>query len=155
MNYKKLVSSLAITLVTGALAGIATANAIDTWYATLNKPSFNPPNWLFAPVWTILYILMGIALYIIWNLPQSTARKTAMILFFVQLTLNFLWSFIFFNMHQTGWALVDIGAMLVAIVACIYFFEPLSVRAALLLVPYVAWVGFASVLNYSIWMLNK
>lgn len=155
MNYKKLVSSLAITLITGALAGIATANAIDTWYATLNKPSFNPPNWLFAPVWTILYILMGIALYIIWNLPQSTARKTAMILFFVQLAFNFLWSFIFFNMHQTGWALVDIGAMLVAIVACIYFFEPLSAKATLLMVPYAAWVGFASVLNYSIWMLNK
>lgn len=155
MNYTRLIISLAITLSVGTIAGFATANAIDTWYATLNKPSFNPPNWIFAPVWTMLYILMGIALYLIWNLPESSARNTAMIIFFIQLALNFLWSFIFFNMHQVGWALFDIAALLVMIVACIYFFAPLSKTAAWLLVPYVLWVSFATLLNYSIWTLNK
>lgn len=155
MNYTRLIISLATTLAVGFIAGFATAKSIGTWYATLTKPWFNPPNWLFAPVWTLLYILMGIALYLIWQLPASSARNTAMIIFFVQLALNFLWSFIFFNMHQVGWALVDIIALLLAIVTCIFFFEPLSKAATWLMVPYVTWVGFATALNYSIWVLNK
>ncbi|HNP22040.1 MAG TPA: tryptophan-rich sensory protein [Panacibacter sp.] len=155
MKYKKLFLSLGITLLTGSVAGIATANAINTWYSSLNKPYFNPPNWLFAPVWTLLYVLMGIALYLVWKLPRSADRNRAITIFFVQLTLNFLWSFIFFSMQQTGWAFAEIVLLLIAILACIYFFEPLSKPATWLMLPYAAWVTFASVLNYSIWMLNK
>ncbi len=150
----KLFVSLLTTLAVGGIAGFATATAIDTWYVHLNKPSFNPPNWLFAPVWTVLYIMMGIALYLIWKLPSSQKRNTAMVVFFIQLLLNFLWSLIFFNMHETGYALVDIVLLLSMILTTIFYFRPLSKTAALMLVPYSLWVSFATVLNYSIWYLN-
>ncbi|MEP7318210.1 MAG: TspO/MBR family protein [Panacibacter sp.] len=150
----KLFLSLAITLTVGGIAGFATATAIDTWYIYLNKPSFNPPNSLFAPVWTILYILMGIALFLVWKLPKSNLRNRAITIFFVQLVLNFLWSFIFFNMHQVGWALIDILLLWIAIILTMFAFAPLSKTAFWLLSPYLLWVSFASVLNYSIWHLN-
>ena len=150
----KLFLSLTITLAVGGIAGFATATAIDTWYIYLNKPSFNPPNSLFAPVWTILYILMGIALFLVWKLPKSNLRNRAMTIFFIQLALNFLWSFIFFNMHQVGWALIDILLLWIAIILTMFAFAPLSKTACWLLLPYLLWVSFASVLNYSIWHLN-
>lgn len=150
----KLFVSLFITLAVGGIAGFATAASIDTWYSFLNKPSFNPPDWLFAPVWTVLYILMGVALYLIWKLPASAQRNSAMAVFFTQLLLNFLWSLIFFNMHRTGLALTDIVVLLLLIIATILCFKPLSKTAAWLLVPYLLWVSFATVLNYAIWHLN-
>ena len=150
----KLFLSLLITLAVGGVAGFAPANAIDTWYLHLNKPSFNPPNWIFAPVWTLLYIMMGIALYLIWKLPKSPVRNRAMILFFIQLTLNFFWSLIFFNLHQTGLAFVEIVALWLAILLTMRAFAPLSKPSGWLLFPYLLWVSFASVLNFSIWQLN-
>lgn len=150
----KLFLSLLITLAVGGIAGFATATSIDTWYSFLNKPSFNPPNQLFAPVWTVLYIMMGIALYLIWKLPASAQRNTAMAVFFIQLLLNFLWSLIFFNMHRVGLALTDIVLLLLLIILTIIFFKPLSKTAAWLLLPYLLWVSFATVLNYAIWHLN-
>ncbi len=150
----KLFFSLIITLAVGGIAGFSTATAIDTWYVYLNKPSFNPPNWIFAPVWTILYIMMGIALCLIWKLPASPKRNTAMVVFFIQLLLNFLWSLIFFNKHEIGYALIDIVLLLLMILITIFYFRPLSKSAALMLVPYLLWVSFATVLNYSIWFLN-
>lgn len=150
----KLLFSLIITLAVGGIAGFATATAISTWYATLNKPFFNPPNWLFAPTWTLLYILMGIALYLVWRLPASVMRNKAMGTFFAQLALNFAWSFIFFGFHQIGFALLEILLMWAAILITINQFAKLQKTAALLLVPYLLWVSFATVLNFSIWHLN-
>ena len=104
----KLLISLALTLGTGTIAGIFTASAVPEWYAALNKPSFSPPNWLFGPVWTILYILLGVSLFLIWNLDASKARNLAILFFVIQLVLNFCWSFIFFYFKMIDFALVEI-----------------------------------------------
>lgn len=151
----KLFISILIPLLVGAVAGFFTTSGVDGWYTVANKPSFNPPNWIFAPVWTTLYILMGIALYLVWKSDAAkNIKQTAIVLFAVQLTLNFFWSFIFFSLQQTGWALVEIIAMWLAIVATIIWFGKISKTAAWLLVPYICWVSFATVLNYAIWKLN-
>lgn len=151
----KLFISILIPLLVGAIAGVFTTSGVDGWYAVANKPLFNPPNWIFAPVWTTLYILMGIALYLVWKSDAAkNIKQTALVLFAVQLTLNFFWSFIFFSLQQTGWALVEIIAMWLVIVATIIWFGKISKTAAWLLVPYICWVSFATVLNYAIWKLN-
>lgn len=151
----KLVISILIPLLVGAIAGVFTTSGVDGWYAVANKPSFNPPNWIFAPVWTTLYLLMGIALYLVWKSDAAkNIKQTAIVLFAVQLTLNFFWSFIFFSLQQTGWALVEIIAMWLAILVTIIWFTKISKPAAWLLVPYICWVSFATVLNYAIWKLN-
>ena len=150
----KLFLSLAITLLVGFGAGFATSSSIGTWYAGLNKPFFNPPNWLFAPVWTILYILMGISFYFVWKQPESSNRNIALFVFIVQLALNGIWSIIFFNMHKIGLALVDIIVLWLMILITMYFFSRHSKVAVWLLCPYFFWVSFASVLNGSIYILN-
>src|SRR6476620_12228307 len=104
----KLIVSLVLTLLVGFGAGFATATSINSWYSVLHKPFFNPPNWLFAPVWTILYILMGAAFYLVWKLPETTQRNVALFVFVLQLAVNGIWSLIFFHQHQIGWALFDI-----------------------------------------------
>lgn len=154
MKTGKLVLSLLITLAIGAIAGIATSRNVLTWYPELNKPAFNPPNAVFAPVWTVLYILMGISLYLIWRLPSSDTRNNALRLFFVQLALNFIWSFLFFEWHLIGWALADIVLLLCLIITCIAGFSRISKTAAWLFVPYLAWVSFATALNIAIYRLN-
>ena len=154
ITFMKLFISLLITLTVGGISGYATANSIGTWYATLNKPPFNPPNWLFGPVWTLLYVLMGIALYLVWRLPASSAQKTALAVFGFQLLLNFLWSFIFFKFHFIGWALLEIIVLWGAILLTIIVFSHLSKTSSWLLLPYLLWVSFASFLNYTLWNLN-
>jgi benzodiazapine receptor len=146
--------SLLIPIAVGAFAGFAMTYNIDSWYATLSKPYFNPPNWIFAPVWTSLNILMGIALYLIWKKPDSKNRRSAMLLFFVQLLLNFLWSFIFFYFHAIAAALFDISILWLALFLTIILFSRLSKTAAWLLVPYIIWVSFATILNVYIFNLN-
>ncbi len=150
----KLVISLLITLGVGAIAGYATATNINTWYPHLQKPSFNPPNWIFAPVWTLLYILMGISLYLVWKQPASSERNRALSFFFIQLFLNFCWSFIFFNYHQIALAMVDIILLWVMILITILLFSTFSKMASWVLVPYILWVSFATVLNIAIYKLN-
>jgi translocator protein len=152
----KLIISIAIPLIVGFSSAFFTTDAIQGWYATANKPSFNPPNWIFAPVWTALYVLMGLAFYLIWKSTNTTpaVKQTAITLFIVQLVLNFFWSLIFFKLQFTGWALVEIIAMWLAILFTILWFGKISSTAAWLLVPYICWVSFATVLNYSIWRLN-
>jgi translocator protein len=151
----KLIISILIPLLVGATAGFFTTKGVDGWYALANKPSFNPPNWIFAPVWTTLYILMGIALYLVWKSgADKKLKQTAIVLFAVQLILNFFWSFIFFSLQQTGWALSEIIAMWLAILLTIFWFAKISKTAAWLLVPYICWVSFATVLNFYIWKLN-
>lgn len=153
-NTQKLILSIVATVGLGSLGGIFTIAEIPTWYAGLNKPSFNPPNWIFGPMWTTLYFLMGISFYLIWKLPISVARILAIRIFIIQFILNFCWSIIFFSMHQIGWALVEIIAMWVFILLTILQFRKLSIPAAVLLIPYLLWVSFASILNGSIWQLN-
>jgi tryptophan-rich sensory protein len=154
-NILRFIAALALPLTVGAVAGVFTSSAVKGWYSTVNKPSFNPPNWVFAPVWTCLYILMGIAFYIIWQKQAGTSFKNKAISFYVlQLVFNFTWSLVFFYFHQPGWALVNIAVLWLLIAGTIYFFLKISKPAGWLLVPYLLWVSFASVLNYAIWHLN-
>jgi translocator protein len=151
----KLIRSILIPVLVGAISGYFTTSGVNGWYALANKPWFNPPNWIFAPVWTTLYVLMGIALFLVWRSdPDKTIKQTAIILFAVQLILNFFWSIIFFKLQQPGWAFAEIILMWVMILLTIFWFGKISATAAWLLVPYICWVSFASVLNYSIWRLN-
>ena len=150
----KLFFSLLVTLSVGAIAGIGTAHNIDTWYGTLSKPWFNPPNWIFAPVWTFLYVLMAISLSLIWKMPRSSKRNSALFIFFVQLAFNFFWSFIFFYFHAIAAALADIILLWASIFITILLFLNLKRAAGWLLVPYLVWVNFAMILNVSILHLN-
>jgi benzodiazapine receptor len=152
INYAKLVVSIGICLLVAFIAGMFTSSSVSTWYANLNKPSFNPPSWLFGPVWTVLYILMGISLYLVWN---ANGSKTALVFFGVQLALNFAWSFLFFSMHNPLVAFVDILLLLSMIVLTTIQFYPISRTAAYLFIPYILWVSFASILNFSIYWLNR
>ena len=155
INWTSLIICIAIPLVAGTLSGLANVNSINNWYSTLNKPSFNPPNYLFGPVWTVLYILMGISLYLIVQTTKSDLRTTALLIFGVQLLLNFSWSFAFFYFQSPIMALVIIIAMLIGIVLMILYFFKLSHTAAYLQIPYSLWVSFATVLNGAVWLLNR
>ena len=151
----RLAASLLLTLSVGGIAGYATATSIGAWYVHLNKPWFNPPNSLFGPVWTVLYIMMGIALYRIWKLPASRLRVAALRWFGLQLALNFAWSFLFFSFHQIGAALLDISVLLLLIIVTIVIFSRCDKAAAWLLVPYASWVSFATILNATLFVLNR
>lgn len=154
-NIAKLVISILVPLAIGGTAGFFTATGVDSWYQTIQKPLWNPPNWIFGPVWTTLYILMGISLFLVWKSDSSSKLKKIAITFFaIQLVMNFFWSFIFFNQQQIGWALLEILVMWMFIIATIFAFGNISKTAAWLLVPYVSWVSFAALLNYAIWKLN-
>jgi translocator protein len=149
------VPALLVSIVVCELAGIVpsflTANDVATWYTTLQKPGFTPPSWVFGPVWTTLYLLMGIALYLVWRRGDN---RFALAVFAVQLLLNAGWTLVFFGMRWPAGGLAVIVALLVAIVATMVTFARIDRRAALLLVPYLCWVGFATLLNYELWRLN-
>lgn len=153
-NTQKLIISIVATVGIGSLGAIFTIAEIPNWYAGLNKPSFNPPNWLFGPVWTSLYTMMGIAFYLIWKQLATDTRKKAIQIFIIQFVLNFFWSIIFFSLHSIGAALIEIIVMWIFILLTIIQFSKLSKPAAWLLVPYIAWVSFATLLTASIWKLN-
>jgi len=154
-NVVKLVIAILLPLAVGAASGFFTVTGTGSWYQTIQKPSWNPPGWVFGPVWTTLYIMMGIALYLVWKAEiDPGVKKMAFTLFAVQLLLNFSWSFIFFGQQQPGWALVEIIVMWLFILATIFAFAAVSKTAAWLLVPYISWVSFATILNYTIWKLN-
>ena len=141
-------------LAIGAFGGRWTAPEIPGWYQALAKPSFNPPGWIFGPVWTILYILMAIAAWRVTESPESSGRTTGLALFIVQLALNLAWSWIFFHKHAIGFAALEVALLWCAIGATTFVFSRVSATAAWLMVPYWAWVTFASVLNATIWRLN-
>jgi len=157
-NFGKLIISILICLGAGFLGSAFTTPSIATWYAFLEKPSFSPPNWLFAPVWTILFIMMGIALSIIWKkgFKKSNAgkNKEAIIIFFIQLALNITWSFCFFYWHAPFWAFIDIIILWFFILLTLIKFWKINKAAGGLLIPYLLWVSFASFLNYAIYRLN-
>jgi len=141
-------------LAIGGFGGRWTAPEIPGWYRTLAKPSFNPPSWIFGPVWTTLYFLMAIAAWRVTEAPDSALRTLGLGLFGLQLALNLAWSWIFFHRHAIGSAAVEVAVLWVAIGATTLVFGRVSTPAAWLMVPYWAWVTFASVLNASIWRLN-
>ena len=153
LDYSKLLPAVVICQLAGIIGSIFTMEAIPTWYATLVKPSFVPPNWLFAPVWTALYLMMGVALYLV-VLKKGKAVDLAVKIFGVQLSLNILWSFIFFGQRNPMLAFFEIILLWLAILLTIVKFDKVSRPAALLMVPYLLWVTFAAYLNYSIWLLN-
>ncbi|MBS0470147.1 MAG: tryptophan-rich sensory protein [Proteobacteria bacterium] len=151
-QYAVLAVFLAATLAVGGLGSVATLPEIPGWYAGLHKPPFNPPNWVFGPVWTALYILMAVAAWRVWR--RTGLRSRAMTLFALQLGLNLAWSFIFFAAHATGAALIELVALDTLIVWTAIRFARIDAIAGWLFVPYIAWAGFATLLNAAICMLN-
>lgn len=151
-----LVISIIICLAAGFIGSLFTTTGPDSWYSNINKPSFNPPGWIFGPVWTLLYILMGISLYLVWQKGIADPHvKIALLIFAVQLVLNIMWSILFFGMQSPMLALIEIVLLWVFILLTITHFYPISRTAAYLLIPYILWVSFAAILNFSIFMLNK
>lgn len=151
----RIVVAVALCLLVGALSGFATQSSVDTWYSTLIKPSFNPPNWIFAPVWTVLYILMGVAAGMVWGYGYYHRWvKTALYFFGFQLLLNASWSIVFFGLKLPLPALLVLLFLLVLIVMTIRRFYIVNRTAAYLMVPYLFWVLFAGILNFKIVQLN-
>lgn len=150
-----LVISIVVAQSAGIIGGLATASSVNNWYQTLEKPSFNPPGWVFGPVWITLYTVMGIAAWLVWKQGwDDPAVRTALYVYGVHLALNAAWSPVFFGAQELGWALVVIVLLLAALLATAYLFVRIDTVAGSLLVPYIGWVGFATVLNYTIWKLN-
>ena len=152
----KLAISIIICLAAGFIGSIFTNRSIPTWFESLKKPSFNPPGWLFGPVWTALFILMGISLFLIWQKGLNyNGVKIALIVFGIQLILNILWSILFFGLRAPLAAFIEIIILWILILMTILIFYPISKAAALLLLPYILWVSFASILNFFLWRLNR
>lgn len=154
MRWISLLCWLALCFAVAAVSGLWTAAEVPAWYTTLARPSFAPPDWVFGPVWTVLYGMMAVAAWLVWRAPGSSRRAYGVRFFLVQLGLNFCWTPIFFHYHAIGGALADIAVLWVAIVGTIAVFGRVSRVAAWLLVPYLAWVSFATLLNAGFWRLN-
>ena len=153
-NIFRLLLSLALPLAVGGVAGMFTASAVPEWFASLNRPSFAPPNWVFGPVWTTLYLLMGISMFLIWMMPSGRKRNMALGIYFVQLMLNFGWSFLFFYFKNIGLALTEIILLWLMLVAMLLLFHKQNRITAYLNVPYFLWVTFATFLNAGYYILN-
>ena len=152
MDWVALLIALAVPQVAGAIGSVFTVRNIPTWYRSLNKPRLSPPNWIFGPVWTTLYVLMGIASYLVWM--HGAGNEAALKLYAIQLLLNTLWSVIFFGMKNPRLAFFELLLMWLAIAGTIIAFWSLLMWAGVLLLPYLAWVSFAGFLNLRIWQLN-
>ena len=150
----KLIISILLPLSVGAIAGMFTSQAVPIWYASLNRPFFSPPNWVFGPVWTSLYILLGISFFLIWKEEASKERDLAIKVFSIQMLLNFAWSFIFFYFNLIGAALIEIILLWTSIAAMIYLFYKIKPVAAYMNIPYLLWVSFATILNAGYYFLN-
>jgi tryptophan-rich sensory protein len=152
----KLFIAIGICLAAGLLGSVFTVSSVGTWYRALLKPSANPPSWVFGAVWTVLYVMMGIALFEVWKQrPLGKEQTRGITWFFIQLFLNVLWSFFFFYMRQPGLAFFEIILFWLAIATTLWMFARRSLTAAALLLPYLAWVSFATYLNFAIWRLNS
>jgi benzodiazapine receptor len=154
-TFLKLAVAIVGTQLAGIIGSLFTFSAIPTWYATLTKPALNPPSWVFGPVWTTLYLLMGVSAFLVWQ--KGWARKDvkiALSVYVLQLVLNALWSIVFFGMQNPGLALVNIVLLFASIVWTMVLFFKISRPAMYLLIPYILWVSFASYLNYAIYALN-
>ena len=154
MSLPKLITSIAISLSAGAIGSLFTIQSLQDFYPALIKPPLNPPNTIFGPVWTLLYILIGISLYLVWNTKSSPKRTQATDWFYIQLGLNLLWSIMFFGFRSPLFGLITIGSLFFAIIQTMRLFQPISRSAFWLLAPYLAWVSFATYLNAGIYWLN-
>lgn len=152
---KKLLFSVFICLLVGFIGSFATQSSVNTWYDTLQKPFFTPPDWLFAPVWTFLYIIMGISLFFVWKegIEKKIVRR-GIVIFAIQLLLNLLWSIIFFGMRSIIGGAFEISILWILILTNIIIFFRISKIAGYLLIPYFLWISFASILNFSLYFLN-
>ncbi|MGN6181305.1 MAG: TspO/MBR family protein [Mucilaginibacter sp.] len=156
IEWEAFIILLAINVAIGVVTSFFTSPEIHNWYAFLQKPSFTPPSWVFAPVWSIIYVLIAYAAYRVWRHRNDGAEFTgATLLYITQLVLNFVWPIVFFGMHQLFWALVVILALLVSIILTMVWFSRFSRTGAWLLLPYALWVSFASLLNLNIYLLNR
>ena len=149
-----LLAFLVICFGVSVAGGAATASSVGTWYQALEKPPFNPPDWLFAPVWTVLYVMMAVAGWRVWRAHGLRGARAALALFAIQLALNLAWSFVFFGYRLIGAALVEIVVLLVAIVTTTILFWKRDRIAGALFIPYAGWVAFAMMLNFALWQLN-
>lgn len=155
VNVFRLFTSIIICQLAGVIGSIFTASSIEGWYLLLEKPAFNPPSWIFFPVWTALYTLMGVSLYLVWEKGlQRREVKTGVLLFGLQLGLNILWSLLFFGLRSPYYAFLEILVLWLAIPLTMVQFWKISKAAFILLIPYLLWVSFAALLNYQIWVLN-
>ena len=155
INYFKLLASVLLCQFAGAVGSVVTASSLANWYSLLEKPVFNPPSWVFFPVWTLLYTLMGISLYIVWDKGLHDREvKIGLLIFGIQLVLNSLWSFLFFGLRSPYYGFVEIIFLWLAIFLTIIKFRNISKTASYLLIPYILWVSFAALLNYYLWTLN-
>jgi benzodiazapine receptor len=154
INFFKLIVSLIICQLAGFIGSLFTTPAIPEWYASLQKPSFTPPNWLFSPVWISLFLLMGVSLYLLWQTAAKKEAKMALVFFAVQLILNMLWSAIFFGLKSPMVAFIEIIVLWVAIFLTMTKSLKVAKTAGYLLLPYIIWVSFAAVLNFFLWKLN-
>jgi len=154
MKIFQLFLSILIAQSAGIIGTVFTSSSIDSWYSTLNRPSFSPPNWVFGPVWITLYTLMGIAAYLVWRNRKNKQVKTALTFYAIQLVLNSLWSILFFGQQNPGLAFAEILILLFFIILTAVYFYKENAWAGILFLPYIAWVSFASILNYAIWQLN-
>ena len=150
-----LLGSIAVCQAVGGAGEIWTAKGVREWYPTLEKPSFNPPNWLFGPVWSLLYGIMGVSAWLTWRHGDERSRKHAFQLFSIQLALNSLWSFIFFRLHSPRWAFFEIVLLWGAIVLTLFALLKVNRLAGILFIPYLLWTSFAVLLNFRIWRLNS
>jgi translocator protein len=149
-----LILLIAVCLLTGVFGSLATSTSVNSWYVELSKPSWTPPSWVFGPAWTMLYIMMAVAAWLVWRKGYTADVRLALTLFAVQLLVNGLWSYLFFGLRWPGGALVDIAVLWVAIAATAIAFARVSQPATWLMLPYLAWVSFAMALNLEIWRRN-
>lgn len=155
-DYARVIISVAVSEAAGVVGSLFTISAIPTWYAALQKPAFNPPAWVFGPIWTVLYLWMGISLFLIWRMGTENKKvRMAIILFAGQLILNALWPIIFFGLRSPAFAFLEIVVLWAAIIWTIVLFYKISRAAGVLLLPYMLWVSFAAYLNFAIWRLNQ
>ncbi len=155
-NTTKLVLSIIIAELAGIIGSLFTVPSLESWYSTLVRPELSPPNWVFGPVWTTLFALMGIAAFLVWKKGLNRKEvRVALGVFVGQLVLNTMWSIIFFNLQSPLWAFIDLILLWIAIVATMILFYRISKPAMWLLLPYILWVSFAGYLNYMIWILNR
>jgi len=157
-KHMKLAPSIIACLAAGVIGSLFTMPAIAGWYASLAKPFFSPPSWVFGPVWTILYILMGVALYLVWSKDRTRKgakwKANGLTAFAIQLVLNVAWSFLFFGLRSPALGFAGIAALWISIAATMRLFRRIDRKAFWLLVPYILWVSFAAFLNFSVWMMN-
>lgn len=149
-----LIVSIIVAQAAGAIGSFFTAGSVSNWYAYLEKPAFSPPNFLFAPVWLALYVLMGLAAFLVWRKRQAVSAKSTLWLYLVHLAFNAAWSVIFFGLHSPGWAFLEILVLWLLIALVGFKFFKISRLAGILFAPYFLWVSFAAVLNFFIWRLN-